>query len=45
MVSVLIAFSLMLLFVFSAPQWGVADAEIKVSSGENTELKRSPFKD
>ena len=26
------------------PLCGVADAEIKVSSGENTELKRSPFK-
>ena len=25
------------------PQWGAADAEIKVQSGENTELKRSPF--
>ena len=25
------------------PQWGAADAEIKVLSGENTELKRSPF--
>ena len=25
-------------------QWEAADAEIKVSSGENTELKRSPFK-
>ena len=24
------------------PQWGAADAEIKVPSGENTELKRSP---
>ena len=28
----------------SLPQWGAADAEIKVSSGGNTELKRSPFK-
>ena len=28
----------------SDPQWGAADAEIKVLSGENTELKRSPFK-
>ena len=28
----------------SVPQWGAADAEIKVPSGENTELKRSPFK-
>ena len=27
-----------------APQWGAADAEIKVLSGENTELERSPFK-
>ena len=26
------------------PQWGAADSEMKVSSGENTELKRSPFK-
>ena len=26
-----------------APQWGAADAEIEVPSGENTELKRSPF--
>ena len=26
------------------PHWGAADAEIKVSSGEDTELKRSPFK-
>ena len=26
------------------PQWGAADAEIKVPSGENTELKCSPFK-
>ena len=28
---------------FSPPQWGAADAEIKVPSGEYTELKRSPF--
>ena len=28
----------------TSPQWGAADAEIKVPSGENTELKRSPFK-
>ncbi|WP_293650882.1 reverse transcriptase domain-containing protein, partial [Thiolapillus sp.] len=26
------------------PLWGAADAEIKVPSGENTELKRFPFK-
>ena len=25
------------------PQWGAADAEIKVPSGENAKLKRSPF--
>ena len=28
----------------SPPQWGAADAEIKVPSSENTELKRSAFK-
>ena len=28
----------------SAPQWGAADAEIKVPSDKNTKLKRSPFK-
>ena len=28
---------------FFTPQWGAADAEIKVPSGENTELKPSPF--
>ena len=34
-------------FVFSPdvnPQWGAADAEIKVPSGENTELNVLPFK-
>ena len=30
--------------LMSFPQWGAVDAEIKVPSGENTELKRSPFK-
>ena len=30
--------------VVVAPQWGAADAEIKVPSGKNTELKRSRFK-
>ena len=30
--------------LYNTPQWGSADAEIKVPSGENTELKRSPFK-
>ena len=29
--------------LWKTPQWGAADAEIKVPSGENTELKRSPF--
>ena len=29
--------------VWENPQWGAADAEIKVPSDENTELKRSPF--
>ena len=29
---------------FIPPQWGAADAEIKVPSGENTDLKRVPFK-
>ena len=31
-------------FTCLLPQGGAADAEIKVPSGENTELKRSPFK-
>ena len=30
--------------IHNTPQWGAADAEIKVPSGENTELKRSPLK-
>ena len=29
---------------YAPPQWVAADAEIKIPSGENTELKRSPFK-
>ena len=29
---------------WSLPQWGAADAKSKVPSGENTELKCSPFK-
>ena len=32
------------LVLSTTSQWGAADAEIKVPSGENTELKRSPFK-
>ena len=31
------------LSVLSSPQWGAADAEIKVPSGKTTELTRSPF--
>ena len=31
-------------FEDEAPLWGAADAEIKVPSGRNTELKRPPFK-
>ena len=34
----------LLYFVAPPPQWGAADAEIRVPSGENTELKRSPSK-
>ena len=30
-------------FCTRPPQWGAADAEIKVPSGENIERKRSPF--
>ena len=46
-VNSLLSFFLSFLFFHSSsssPQWGAADAEIKVPSGENTELKRSPFK-
>ena len=32
------------LFLGTFPLWGAADAEIKVPSGQNTELRRSPFK-
>ena len=31
-------------FISITPQWGAVVAEIKVPSGENTELKRSSFK-
>ena len=31
----------MVVIVCVAPQWGAADAEIKVPSSENTELKRA----
>ena len=37
-------FSLLLLPSFEAPQWGTADAEIKVPSVESIDLKGSPFK-
>ena len=30
-------------FILLSPQWEAVDAEIKVPSGENIELKRSPF--
>ena len=41
--SFFLSFLLTFLFV-SVPQWGAADAEIKVPFSENTELKRSLFK-
>ena len=31
-------------YVAKTPQWGAADAEIKVPSDERTELKGSPFR-
>ena len=37
-------FALLQIPALSTPQWGAADAEIKVPSVENTELTRSPFK-
>ena len=37
----LLFFSLFIYSLGGLPQWGAADAEIKVPSGENTELKRS----
>ena len=40
----LLAYARTLQLTSMPPQWGAADAEIKVPSGENTELKRSPFK-
>ena len=46
LISAVLVLSTIYLFVkvsLSPPQWGAADAEIKVPSGENTELKRSPF--
>ena len=31
-------------YLHGSPQWGAAGTEIEVPSGENTKLKRSPFK-
>ena len=43
--SAVLAFAIRILRLCSSPpQWGAADSEIKAPSGENTELKRSPFK-
>ena len=42
-VVVVIIILLLLIIIINTPQWGAADAEIKVPSSENTELKRSPF--
>ena len=39
-----ILYQLTFLVIVVLPQWGAADAEIKVPSGENTELRCSPFK-
>ena len=39
-----ILYQLTFLVIVVLPQWGAADAEIKVPSVENTELKCSPFK-
>ena len=41
---IIIIIIITIIIIYPSPQWGAADAEIKVSSGENTELKRSPFK-
>ena len=41
---VLLIWSFCALYMHWPPQWGAADAEIKVPSGDNTELKCSPFK-
>ena len=43
-VSVSIMLSQSVSLFFYPPQWGAADAEIKVPSGENTDLIGSPFK-
>ena len=43
-VVVFVVLALLLLLLLFSPQSGAADAEIKVPSGENTELKRSPLK-
>ncbi len=41
--SFIILYAVFVCSLLDIPQWGAADAEIKVPSGENTELKRSPF--
>ena len=41
---IIIIIIITIIIIYPSPQWGAADAEIKVSSGENTELKGSPFK-
>ena len=41
---VVVVVVVVIIIIINLPQWGAADAEIKVPSGENTELKRSPFK-
>ena len=33
-----------MLYYAGSPQWGAVDAEVKVPSGENTELNNFPFK-
>ena len=40
---VLVHLYCILISYIMTPQWGAADAETKVPSGANTELKRSPF--
>ena len=41
---IIIVTTLLPRFLLAVPQCGVADAEIKVPSVENTELEGSPFK-
>ena len=39
---IIIFIIIIIIIIIITPQWGAADAEIKVPSGENIELKRSP---